>query len=109
MTLRDQRAPTTEREHAAAVADAETRLGRKLTDGEKRIDIVGIDRDLKNGKQRLHDAVAAEQRRAAAAYAENREPIQLKVTDEMIAALADLYDAGVQHATAELESAGIAA
>lgn len=107
MTLLDLRAPTTEREHTAAVADAEARLGRKLTDGEKRIDIVGIDRDLKNGKQRLHEAVAAEQRRAATAYAEKREPIQLKVTDEMMAALEDLYDAGVQHATTELEAAGI--
>lgn len=108
MSLRDQRNPTTSSEHAAAIADAEQRLGRKLTTAEKRIDIVAIDRDLANGKQALHQAIADEQARAVRAYARgDTSTIQLNVTPAMKTALNDLYDAGADHARHELEQAGI--
>jgi hypothetical protein len=107
MSLLEQRAPTTETEHASAVAAAEQRLGRQLTVSEKRIDIVGIDRDLAAGKQALRQAVAAEQRRAAEAFARDGTPIQLRVTAAMRKAISDLYDAGADHARRELEAAGI--
>lgn len=107
MSLFEQRAPTTETEHIAAIAAAEQRLGRKLTAAEKRIDIVGIDRDLTTGKSTLHAAVAAEQRRAVEAFARDGTPIQLKVTPAMRAVISDLYDAGADHARRELEAVGI--
>lgn len=107
MSLRRFREDTTPAEHAQAVSDAETRLGRTLSAGEKRIDIAGIDRDLKNGKKLLHEAILAEQKRAVRAWVEGGTPIKLKITPEMEAALTDLYDAGVEHATAELEAAGV--
>jgi hypothetical protein len=107
VSLLEQRAATTETEHVAAIAAAERRLGRKLTVAEKRIDIVGIDRDLTTGKSALHNAVAAEQRRAAEQFARDGTPIQLKVTPAMRTAINDLYDAGAGHAKAELEAAGI--
>lgn len=107
MSLRDRRAATSATEHAYAVASAEVRLGRQLTAAETRIDIVGLDRDLVAGKQALHEAVQAEQRRAVEAFARDGTPIHLRVTDAMKAALADLYDAGSDHARAELEAAGI--
>lgn len=107
MGLRDRRPATTDAEHAAAVSSAELRLGRKLSTGEKRIDIVGLDRDLVAGKEALRAAIAAEQRRAAEELAQNGTPIQLRVTDAMRTAIADLYDAGAEHARAELAAAGV--
>lgn len=107
MSLKALREPTTDAEHRLAVDWAERRLGRDLTAAEKRIDIVGQDRDLRNGKAALVAAVKAEQRRAVEAWVTNGTPIRLKVTKAMTDALSDLYDAGVEHATAELEAAGV--
>jgi hypothetical protein len=97
--LRDQREPTSDAEHVLAVFAAESRLGRKLTAGEKRIDIVGVDRDLKHGKQALVAAIQAEQRRAAEAAGRGETPV--------VQALKDLYDAGADHAERELKAAGV--
>lgn len=107
MSLRARRPETTPEEHEQAIRDAEFRLGRKLTTAEQRIDIVGTDRDLKAGKAALHDAVKAEQRRAIEEWVTSGTPIHLRVTDAMIQAISDLYDAGIEHATAELKAAGI--
>lgn len=91
----------------AAQADAEQRLGRPLTDGEKRIDIVGLDRDLADGKARLLRAIQDEQARAAKAYAVNSSRgVQIKLTPAIRDALASLYADGVKHARAELVRAG---
>lgn len=109
MNLSSRRGETSPDEHAKAIAEAEYRLGRKLTAGEKRLNIVGQDRDLKNGKAALVDAIRAEQRRAVTEWVNTGQPIQLRVTDAMVEAISDLYDAGVEHATRELEAAGIAA
>jgi hypothetical protein len=104
--LRDQREPTSDAEHVLAVFAAESRLGRKLTAGEKRIDIVGVDRDLKHGKQALVAAIQAEQRRAAEAAGRGETPV-VHVTEAMLEALKDLYDAGADHAERELKAAGV--
>lgn len=107
MSLRAKRAETTPDEHDQAVRDAEHKLGRDLTAGERRIDIVGQDRDLKAGKAQLHDAIKAEQRRAVHEWVMTGQPIHLRVTDAMITAISDLYDAGVEHATDELKAVGV--
>lgn len=102
------REPTTDAEQQLAIFAAEARLGRKLTAAEKRIDIVAIDRDLKNGKAELHAAIQAEQRRAIEEWTRTGHLI-LRVTDRMMTALGDLYDAGAEHAAHELEQAKAAA
>lgn len=107
MSLRGRRDETTPTEHEQAIKDAEFRLGRKLTAAEKRIDIVGQDRDLKAGKAALHEAIKAEQKRAVDEWVMSGTPIQLRYTAAMRKAIEDLYDAGVEHAIAELKAAGI--
>jgi hypothetical protein len=95
-----------------AQADAERRLGRKLTSGERRIDLVAVDRALVAGKERLLAAIEAEQRSAARRFARDalagRSPrMRLRVSPAIRAALLALYDAGTASARGQLRRAGI--
>lgn len=91
-----------------ALADAERRLARDLTPGERRIDVVRIGRDLKAGKRRLLEEVRREQRRAARRWASNRSRgIRLERTDRLTGVLVGLYEKGIDHARAEVRDAGL--
>ena len=94
--------PTSDRHYA----EAEARLGRRLTGSERRIDIVGYDRDLARGKQMLFEALEAEKARVIRAQLRGRRA-KLKVTPDMIKALEFLRARGRAHAQAELKAAGV--
>lgn len=88
-------------------ADAERRLGRPLTDGERHIDIPRYDRDLREGKARLHEAIQQEVRRSIRLYMRGRANWRPRVTNEMLDILQDLYLAGDEHAIREMRSMGV--
>lgn len=95
----------------AVYAEAERRLGRKLTDGERRIDIRTLDRDLAAGKRRLAAAIDAERRSATRAFARaavaGRTPrMRLRLSRSIRSALRALYDAGRDAGRGELRRAG---
>lgn len=97
---------------AVALADAERRLGRALTDGERRIDLVRLDRDLAAGKARLTAAIEAERRSAAHRFARDavagRSPrMRVRLSPAIRGALRGLYDAGVKAGRGELRRAGL--
>lgn len=100
--LAHSRAATADTEHAVALILAEDRLGRPLTVAERHIDIVGLDRDLKEGKARLAAAVEKEKRRALNSYFLYRRTIRMDVTPEMLRVLTQLYRTGRQHAKDEI-------
>lgn len=89
-------------------AAQEQRLGRPLTDGERRVDVVEILAALEKGKQRLQRAIVKEQRRVAA-LAEKGHPGEMRITDEMVAAMNELHRTGVREARRELARAGVRA
>jgi hypothetical protein len=101
------REPTRIAEHERAVALAEARLGRRLTAAETRIDLVGIDRDLREGKARLAAAIDAEKRRAIGRIFRGTHRVRIEPTPEMLAVLRSLYRAGRAHALDELRAAGV--
>lgn len=84
-----------------ARAYAEERLGRKLTDGELALDLVGLDRDLAEAKERLTDAIEDEKRRALEDYLKGG-PGMIRVTAAMIEVMEQLVEAGRRHAVAEI-------
>lgn len=84
-----------------ARAYAEERLGRPLTDGEKALDLVGLDVDLRDGKERLVAAIEDEKRRVEEEALRGR-PGVLRVTPDMRAAMDALIESGRQHATREI-------
>jgi hypothetical protein len=86
-----------------AIEYAEERLGRPLTDGEKALDLVGLDVDLREGKERLAAAIEDEKRRAIAEAARGG-PGRLRVTPEIVAAMDALVDAGRRHAREEIRT-----
>jgi hypothetical protein len=90
-------------------AEAERRLGRRLTAGERVIDLAGLDRDLEGGKAELHRAIEREKARAARALARDRPRHlqRLAVTAEMVRALRRLYAAGLRTARAEVARLGV--
>lgn len=94
---------TTALEHAWALLHAEQRLGRPLTLAERNIDIVGLDRDLKQGKARLAAEVEREKRRALNSYFRYKRTIRLDVTERMVTILRSLYRTGAKHAHREVE------
>jgi hypothetical protein len=53
-------------------AEAERRLGRSLSAGERALDLAGIDRDVEGGKDSLENAIEAEKMRAARAWLRGR-------------------------------------
>lgn len=87
-------------------AEAEKRLGRPLSEGERRIDIARYEHDLESGKKKLHQAIEKEKSRVIAARLKGRRT-RMKVTPEMIEALAFLHRRGLAHARAELRRAGV--
>jgi ADP-ribosyltransferase exoenzyme len=92
--------------HGRAVEYAEARLGRPLTDGEQHLDLVGLDLDLEDGKQRLIEAIEEEKRRAIRRYAQFGIA-DMAVTQEMLAVMEELVEAGRRHAEAEIRSMGV--
>lgn len=90
----------------SAYEEAERRLGRKLTDSERRIDILGYDADLEEGKKRLYRAIEKEKIRVISQRVAGRRA-KVKMTQEMRDALAWLHERGIAHAHAELRAAGV--
>jgi len=99
--LRDAREATRPEETVAAQAAATTRLGRPLTFAERSIDVVGLDRDLREGKARLTAAIEREKRRAIRDALVKGHALRINVTPEMRAALRAIFEAGRAHAQAE--------
>ena len=89
-----------------AIAYAEERLGRRLTEGERALDLIGLDVDLADGKERLTAAIETERRRALASYLAGGSPA-LRITAEMEDAMIALVEAGRRHAREEFERLGI--
>jgi len=89
-----------------ARAFAEERLGRPLTPGEEALDLVGLDLDLAEGKERLVAAIEAERRRALEVYLRGGAPV-LRLTSEMEAAMIALVEAGRRHGREEMERLGV--
>jgi hypothetical protein len=87
-------------------ADAETRLGRTLTVEERAIDIARLDRDLREGKERLAAAIEKEKQRAIRARVAGRNP-NVKVTPEIERILKHLRALGRAHAQAEMKRLGV--
>jgi BMFP domain-containing protein YqiC len=106
--LRDDRA-LRDGLNARHYAAAEGRLGRKLTDGERKVDVVGILTELEAGKQRLADAIRKEQRRVAGHASHGRTDVEMKITPEMVAALNRLHELGRREAVRELARHGVKA
>lgn len=97
--------------HELALADAARRLGRELSAGEQRIDLVRLDRDLAAGKERLVAAIESERRSAASRFAREavagRSPrMRLHLSPTIRRALRGLYDAGRSAGRGELARAG---
>lgn len=92
-----------------ARAYVETRIGRTLTLAESNIDIAGLNADLEDGKQRLREAIEAEQAKQVRRWiGDNMKgfPPRVRVTPAMTDILADLYENGERHGNAELRKAG---
>lgn len=83
-------------------AEAELRLGRELSHGERNIDIEKLDRDLAKGKQDLYEAIDKEKRRAITAYFRYRKAVKLNITPAMKRVILSLYEKGQDHARREL-------
>lgn len=81
---------------------AEARLGRPLTDGERALDLVGLDVDLAEGKARLEAAIEEEKRRALESRLDGGSPA-LSITPEMEEVVASIVEAGRRHAREEIE------
>lgn len=92
-------------------AYVEAKRGRPLTLAEKNINLAGLNRDLNEGKQRLHDAIKAEQVRAVRHWARGtrRGTPRVRATPAITAVLLDLYAKGEEHGQAELRKAGYTA
>lgn len=90
----------------SAYEEAERRLGRQLTDSERRIDLIQYDHDLERGKQKLYKAIEAEKARVIKARLKGRRA-RMKVTRDMVEALVFLHRRGIAHAHEELRKAGI--
>lgn len=87
-------------------ADAETRLGRPLTDAERMIDVAdGVD-VLEAGKARLARAIEAEKRRAIRRWIETGRAV-VHLTPAMEDAIDALYRAGQRHAREEMKRMGV--
>ena len=89
------------------VAAAERRLGRRLTTGERIVDVETTDSILERGKERLTAAIEREKRRAVDAYLAGLHS-RLEITDGMVAVLNALHKAGREQAVAEIKRLGIA-
>lgn len=92
---------------ADARAFAEERLGRALTDGERHLDLVGLDLDLREGKERLVEAITAARRAAVEEYLRTGTTTSLRITPEIQAAMLALIQSGRQHAIREMRSMGL--
>jgi hypothetical protein len=95
-------APTTLAEHRQAIAYAEQRLGRKLTLAEKQIDLVAVDRELKEAKLRLAAIIDDAKNTAIRRHLDTGGPIAIRTTDDMRQVIDDLYAAGQRLAAAEI-------
>ncbi len=91
---------------AQAQHEAEARLGRRLTAGERHLDLWAIDDDLVKGKEELTAAIEAEKARYIRAVLADHTA-RMEVTGAMEDALLDLEDAGRDHARREIRSMGI--
>lgn len=92
------------------VAYVEGLRGRQLSAAEQNIDIVQLNSDLADGKERLRAAISRAQRIAVRRWISNdlRGFFAIPVTREIEKILSDLYDQGRQHGEAELRRAGVA-
>jgi hypothetical protein len=86
-------------------ARIEQRIGRHLTAAEKHVDVEAIDALLNQAKDDLDAAIQAEQQRLGRALAQGYTS-GMRVTDDMLAILRRLREAGQAHALAELASMG---
>ncbi len=66
------------------------------------VDIVGLDRDLERGKERLYAAVEREKRRVLRRHFRDGADVRLRVTPQMMAALRALYLVGRRHGEREI-------
>lgn len=88
------------------VADCERRLGRKLTAGEKNVDLVSAVAVLETGKERLRQAIQAELRATLRELLRTGRYPYLDETPAMLSALRALYDAGTVAAYGEIARFG---
>lgn len=82
-------------------AEAEVRLGRSLSTGERVIDLAGNDATLETAKADLAEAIEKAKRRAIRDFVAGR-PWGIRVTKEMVTILERLYQAGRAAATQEV-------
>lgn len=87
------------------LARVEEIVGRELTEAERHIDVLAIDRMLARAKRALVAAIEQEQQRVAAAIADGR-PARCDVTAAMLEPLATLFAQGRREASLELASLG---
>lgn len=88
-------------------AEAEKKLGRKLHPYERHIDVRGWENDLRVGKARLAAAIEKERNAAIRRHLAGKPNWRPKITQEMVDALAWLYDRGQAHADSEMVSMGL--
>jgi hypothetical protein len=91
----------------AALAKAERRLGRRLSDGELQLDPVTADRVLAAAKLALVEAIEKERRRAGSKYLRGDGVGTIQFTPEMQRIIVNLYQLGQGLAAAELVRAGV--
>jgi hypothetical protein len=87
-----------------AYAEAEKRLGRPLTDGERHVDIFGGSAALEEGKAKLERAVQRELRKGVEQWVKHRRQPRLTLTGEMQRAIDWLREQGADAARAEIAS-----
>jgi hypothetical protein len=87
-----------------AYAEAERRLGRPLTGGERHVDIPGGSASLEAGKLRLEKAVQRELRKGVEQWVKKRQRPRLRLTGEMLSAIEWLREQGADAARAEIAS-----
>ncbi len=84
----------------------ERAVGRQLTEAERAIDIVKLDRALARAKDDLNAAIHAEMLRATLVWIANGGSPRLTVTPDMRAVLDGLYLLGAEEAWLELDRLG---
>lgn len=87
------------------LAQLEQRIGRKLTAGERHVQVEQIDELLNGAKDRLERLIRREQARLASLVAAGHTG-QIRPTGAMVAILAELRRDGRAHASNELHSMG---
>lgn len=91
---------------APSLARARQVVARELTDAETAIDVVRLDRALRDAKNEVDAAIHDETVRAVELWISQGGSPRLRVTREMLAPLEQLHDLGREEARLELERLG---